>query len=101
MKRTKPIVRQQQRPTASKKPDCPNNKNYPILPGISKLDTEDDQAKGSTDPRPPGNGSLKAPLFPALFNLNKAQNKGTQGVRARYDAELLTIVITIIATLIW
>ena len=31
-------------------------------------------------------GSLKALLFPPL--LNKVENKGTQGVRARYDAEL-------------
>ena len=31
-------------------------------------------------------GSLKALLFPPL--LNKVQNKGTQGVRARYGAEL-------------
>ena len=31
-------------------------------------------------------GSLKALLFPAL--LNKVQNTGTQGVQARYSAEL-------------
>ena len=31
-------------------------------------------------------GSLKALLFPPL--VNKVQSKGTQGVRARYDAEL-------------
>ena len=35
---------------------------------------------------PPSPGSLKAPLFPSL--LRKVQNKGTQWVRARYDAEL-------------
>ena len=35
---------------------------------------------------PPAPGSLKALLFPPL--LNKVQNKGTQGVQARYGAEL-------------
>ena len=35
---------------------------------------------------PPAPGSLKALLLPTL--LNKVQNKGTQGVRARYGAEL-------------
>ena len=35
---------------------------------------------------PPSTGSLKALLFPPL--VNKVQNKGTQGVQARYDAEL-------------
>ena len=35
---------------------------------------------------PPGPGSLKALLFPPL--LNNVKNKGTQGVRARYGAEL-------------
>ena len=35
-------------------------------------------------------GSLKTLLFPPL--LNKIQNKGTQGVRARYDAELPPII---------
>ena len=35
---------------------------------------------------PPSPGSLKAVLFPP--RLNKVQNKGTQGARARYDAEL-------------
>ena len=34
----------------------------------------------------PSPGSLKALLFPPLFN--KVQNKGTQGVQARYDTEL-------------
>ena len=34
----------------------------------------------------PSPGSLKALLFPPI--VNKAENKGTQGVRARYDAEL-------------
>ena len=38
-------------------------------------------------PRP---GSLKALLFPPL--LNKVQNKGTQGARARYNAELPPII---------
>ena len=35
---------------------------------------------------PPASGSLIALLFPPL--LNKAQNKGTQGVQVRYAAEL-------------
>ena len=35
---------------------------------------------------PPAPGSLKALLFPPL--LNNVENKGTQGVRARYGAEL-------------
>ena len=35
---------------------------------------------------PPAPGSLKALMFPPL--LNNAHNKGTQGVRARYGAEL-------------
>ena len=35
---------------------------------------------------PPSPGCLKALLFPPL--LNKVENKGTQGVRARYGAEL-------------
>ena len=39
---------------------------------------------------PPGPGSLKALLFP--LPLNKVENRGTQGVRARYDAELPPII---------
>ena len=39
---------------------------------------------------PPAPGSLKALLFPPL--LNKVENRGTQGVRARYDAELPPII---------
>ena len=39
---------------------------------------------------PPPPGSLKALLFPPL--LNKVENKGTQGVRARYDTELPPII---------
>ena len=35
---------------------------------------------------PPTPGSLKALLFPPL--LNNVQNKGMQGVQARYGAEL-------------
>ena len=54
-----------------------------------ELDTEYDWAKvppyNGNDP-PPAPGSLKALLFPPL--LNKGQNKGTQGVQARYGAEL-------------
>ena len=53
------------------------------------IDTEYDRAKvppyNGSDP-PPAPGSLKALLFPPL--LNEVQNKGTQGVRARYGAEL-------------
>ena len=63
--------------------------HYPL----SKLDTEYDQAKvppyNGDDP-PPAPGSLKVLLLPPL--LNKVQNKGTQGVRARYDAELPPII---------
>ena len=39
---------------------------------------------------PPAPGSLKRSLFPTLFN--EVQNKGTQGVRARYGAELPPII---------
>ena len=53
------------------------------------LDTEYDRAKvppyNGNDP-PPAPGSLKTLLFPPLFN--NVENKGTQGVRARYGAEL-------------
>ena len=60
---------------------------------VDFVDTEYDRAKV-----PPYNGndpllapgSLKALLFPPLFN--KVQNKGPQGVRARYDAELPPII---------
>ena len=53
------------------------------------IDTEYDRAKvppynGHDPPHAPGN--LKALMFPPL--LNKVQNKGTQGVQARYGAEL-------------
>ena len=55
--------------------------------------TEYDRAKvppyNGNDP-PPAPRSLKALLFPAL--LNKVENKGTQGVRARYDVELPPII---------
>ena len=57
------------------------------------LDTEYDRAKvppyNGNDP-PPAPGSLKRSLFPTL--LNEVQNKGTQGVRARYGAELPPII---------
>ena len=53
------------------------------------FNTEYDQAKvppyNGNDP-PPAPGSLKALLLPPL--LNNVENKGTQGVRARYGAEL-------------
>ena len=53
------------------------------------FDPEYDRAKvppyNGNDP-PPAPGSLKALLFPPL--LNNVENKGTQGVRARYGAEL-------------
>ena len=42
---------------------------------------------------PPSPGSVKALLFPHL--LNKVQNKGTQGVRSRYDAELPPFISTV------
>ena len=49
------------------------------------FDTEYDRANvppyNGNDP-PPAPGSLKRSLFPTL--LNEVQNKGTQGVRARY-----------------
>ena len=57
------------------------------------IDTEYDRAKvppyNGNDP-PPAPGSLKRSLFPTL--LNEVQNKGTQGVRARYGAELPPII---------
>ena len=57
------------------------------------FDTEYDRASvppyNGNDP-PPAPGSLKRSLFPTL--LNEVQNKGTQGVRARYDAELPPII---------
>ena len=57
------------------------------------FDTEYDRAKvppyNENDP-PPAPGGLKALLSPPL--LNKVQNKGTQGVRARYGAELPPII---------
>ena len=56
---------------------------------LSDFDTEYDQAKvppyNGNDP-PTAPGSLKALLFPPL--LNNVGNKGTQGVRARYSAEV-------------
>ena len=61
------------------------------LPKI--FDTEYDRANvppyNGNDP-PPAPGSLKRSLFPTL--LNEVQNKGTQGVRARYGAELPPII---------
>ena len=57
------------------------------------FDTEYDRANvppyNGNDP-PPAPGSLKRSLFPTL--LNEVQNKGTQGVRARYGAELPPII---------
>ena len=57
------------------------------------VDTEYDWAKvppyNGNDPLPVP-GSLKALLLPPL--LNKAHNKGTQGVQARYGAELPPII---------
>ena len=44
-------------------------------------------------------GSLKALLFPPL--LNKVQNKGTQGVQARYGAELSPGVDLTLLNVIW
>ena len=59
----------------------------------SFVDTEYDRVKvppyNGDDP-PPAPGSLKAPLIPPL--LNEVQNKGTQGVQARYGAELPPII---------
>ena len=58
-----------------------------------KLGTEYDRAKvrlyNGNDP-PPAPRSLKALLFPTL--VKKVENKGTKGVRARYDAELPPII---------
>ena len=58
-------------------------------PKKRRIDTEYDRAKvppyNGNDP-PPSPASLKALLFPLL--LNEVQNKGTQGVQARYGAEL-------------
>ena len=60
-----------------------------------EFDTEYDRANvppyNGNDP-PPAPGSLKRSLFPTLFFLNEVQNKGTQGVRARYGAELPPII---------
>ena len=57
------------------------------------IDTEYDRANvppyNGNDP-PPAPGSLKRSLFPTL--LNEVQNKGMQGVRARYGAELPPII---------
>ena len=59
----------------------------------TSIDTEYDRANvapyNGNDP-PPAPGSLKRSLFPTL--LNEVQNKGTQGVRARYGAELPPII---------
>ena len=61
----------------------------PGLYGDTHIDTEYDWAKvpahNGNDP-PPAPGSLKALLFPPL--LRKVQNKGAQGVQARYGTEL-------------
>ena len=58
-----------------------------------KIDTKYDRAKvppyNGHDP-PPAPGRLKTLLFPPL--LNKVQNKGTQGVQARYGAELPPLI---------
>ena len=57
------------------------------------FDTEYDRAKvppyNGDDPRPPL-AVLKLSCFPPL--LSKVQDMGTQGVRARYDAELPPII---------
>ena len=57
------------------------------------FDTDYDRANvppyNGNDP-PPAPGSLKRSLLPTL--LNEVQNKGTQGVRARYGAELPPII---------
>ena len=58
-----------------------------------QIDTEYDRANvppynGNDPPLVPG--SLKRSLFPTL--LNEVQNKGTQGVRARYGGELPPII---------
>ena len=47
---------------------------------------------------PASAGSLNALLFPPL--LNEVQDKGTQGVRARYDLELPPF-IPLSGTLVW
>ena len=60
------------------------------------FDTEYDRAKvppyNRNDP-PPAPGSLKALLFPPL--LNNVENKGMQGVRARYGADLPPFISTV------
>ena len=65
-------------------------KNFPKREFFRIFGTEYDRAKvppyNGNDP-PPAPGNLKALLFPPA-SVNKVQNKGTQGVRARYDAEL-------------
>ena len=74
--------------------DCKIGLGWIRCPDLSKKggemrQTEYDRAKvppyNGNDP-PPAPGSLKTPLFPPL--LNEVQNKGTQGVQARYGAEL-------------
>ena len=64
------------------------------LPRVCKwFDTEYDRANVppyNGNDAPPAPGSLKRSLFPTL--LNEVQNKGTQGVRARYGAELPPII---------
>ena len=60
---------------------------------FSGIDTEHDRAKvppynGNDPPLAPGN--RKAPLCPPL--LNEVQNEGTQGLQARYGAELPPII---------
>ena len=62
---------------------------FPLhIRGRAKVGTEYDRAKvqpyNGNDP-PPAPGSLKALLFPPL--VNNVENKGTQGVRARYGAQ--------------
>ena len=78
----------------SDRPNCSHNVSQKVnVSCVSQIGTEYDQAKvppyNGNDP-PSAPRSLKALLFPAL--LNKVGNKGTQGVRARYDAELLPII---------
>ena len=61
----------------------------PVKTETFMIHTEYDRAKvppyNGNDP-PPAPGSLKALLFPPLSN--EEQNKGTQGVQAKYVAEL-------------
>ena len=65
------------------------------MASLKTFDTEYDRAKvppcNGNDP-PPAPGSQKAPVLPPLLNEDEVQNKGTQGLRARYGAELPPII---------